>query len=434
MDTNDVLLRWSHMTLDQIENEILTGKDRDSITQLLGGQTVAELSATSFAPPPRNVPDPVVLLPGIMGSELSSVRGVTSLVWINPLIFVQGRARYLSLNADWTVDGCPEVEMTPVGLVKLYYIKMELALNHSSELYEFPYDWRRPVEYNADVLHASLERWAAGSDRKFNLVAHSMGGLVSRSYMARHPADAEKRVRQLVMLGTPNFGAANAVTTLFMGNDMIGTVDGLNQANDMVGVVRNLPGVYNLLPAPPEFLPSGRAYPVDWEVYNAAAWQLPSISQDLLNSTHALHLELAHSDPQIPLTMIAGCNLSTVVQVGFNAGGGAAPALLPVKVSEGANSGDTTVPLWSSLLPGAQTYYIQEKHTNLPNNNDVIAAVQALLQGGAPKLPETLPPPRNILGISFDAPAVPPTPEELAQKIRAGTAGKNDLDALHFAL
>ena len=38
---------------------------------------------------------------------------------------------------------------------------------------------------------ASLERWAAGTDRKFTLLAHSMGGLVSRSYMAQFPAEAQ---------------------------------------------------------------------------------------------------------------------------------------------------------------------------------------------------------------------------------------------------
>ena len=71
MNTNDLLLRWSHMTLDQIEDEIRAGRDQDSAVQLLGPELVAELRAVSFAPPEPQAADPVVLLPGVMGAAES---------------------------------------------------------------------------------------------------------------------------------------------------------------------------------------------------------------------------------------------------------------------------------------------------------------------------------------------------------------------------
>lgn len=433
MNTNDLLLRWSHMTLDQIEDEIRTGKDKDSAVQLLGPETVAEMRAVSFAPPQRSAPDPVVLLPGIMGSDLSSIRGVTTLVWVNPLIFVEGNARFLALNEDYSQDGCLEVDMVPVGIAKLVYLKIELALNKTAELFEFPYDWRRPITYNADVLHACLERWAGGSNRKFVLVGHSMGGLVSRTYMARHPEAAEKRVRRLIMLGTPNYGATNAVETLFGGNSLMATVQKLNPANNMKEVVRGLPGVYNLLPAPPEFFPGGKSYPADWNLYDAASWQIAGIEQRLLDNTYALWKDLAAADPQVPQTMIAGCNLETLVRVSRDLADESNPLLVGDRITAGPDGGDATVPLWSALLPGADTYYVQEKHGDLPGNRRVIQSVLDLIQGQMCALDADLPELKGRFDLPFETPGEP-SAEVLEARIRSGTADKNDLKQLYFAL
>ena len=224
---------------------------------------MAEMQAVSFSPPNTGEREPVVLLPGIMGSLLTSIRGVTTLVWINPLMFVEGNARYLRLDAAGENDANPEMDIQPVGLEKMTYLKLELTLNREAQLFDFPYDWRRNIEYNADQLDECLERWGGKTGRKFTLLAHSMGGLVSRTYLARHPQNAEKRVKKLVMMGTPNFGATNAVETLFTGNSLMAKVDKLSKANGMIDVVRGMPGVYNLLPAPPECFPSGKSIPAE---------------------------------------------------------------------------------------------------------------------------------------------------------------------------
>ncbi len=435
MNTNDLLLRWSNLSLDQIEDEIRAGKDLDSTVELLGPETVAEMQAVSFAPPPAGPREPVVLLPGIMGSLLTSIRGVTTLVWINPLMFVQGNARYLRLDPEGAIDECREVEIFPVGLEKLTYLKMSLALNRETQLFEFPYDWRREIAHNADRLHESLERWAVGSDRKVTLVAHSMGGLVSRAYFARHPRDAEKRVKRLVMLGTPNFGATNAIETLFSGNSLMATVNKLHKDNAMIDVVRSMPGVYNLLPAPPDTFPGGRGYPVNWDVYDAAVWNLSGIQQKHLDGTRKFYQMLGKSDPQVPMVEIAGCHLETLVGLDGAAGGAQKIVLQPKRVDQGAGSGDGTVPLWSALLPGADIYYVQEKHSDMPKNREIIQASLDLIHDGKPGLPTALPEPKagGFLGLSFDVPGEE-NAAALEAKIRTGTASQEDLQQLYFAL
>lgn len=60
-----------------------------------------------------------------------------------------------------------------------------------------------------EALEEKLERFFAGFER-VDVVAHSMGGLLMRQYLSHHP---EGRVRRLVMLSTPHFGA-NAAALL----------------------------------------------------------------------------------------------------------------------------------------------------------------------------------------------------------------------------
>jgi hypothetical protein len=74
MNTNDLLHRWATLSLEEIEDEILRGEDLDEINQLVGAETVAEVRGISFGPRPVGDLEEVVLLPGIMGSMLSSIQ------------------------------------------------------------------------------------------------------------------------------------------------------------------------------------------------------------------------------------------------------------------------------------------------------------------------------------------------------------------------
>ncbi|AVR96198.1 esterase/lipase family protein [Pseudoduganella armeniaca] len=67
------------------------------------------------------------------------------------------------------------------------------------------------IDDYADQVEAGVRRLlAATGAARVVIVAHSMGGLVTRAWLRRHGAAAEARVARVITLGTPHFGTALA--------------------------------------------------------------------------------------------------------------------------------------------------------------------------------------------------------------------------------
>ncbi|MEO0374659.1 MAG: lecithin--cholesterol acyltransferase [Cyanobacteria bacterium P01_A01_bin.17] len=114
-----------------------------------------------------------------------------------------------------------------------------------ANFYHFPYDWRRDNRANARILKhfldMRLKRWREASgaqDAKVILLAHSMGGLVSRYYL--EVLGGWQDARALFTFGTPYRGSFNAVNFIANGYKKLFL--------DLTEVLQSLTSVYQLLP------------------------------------------------------------------------------------------------------------------------------------------------------------------------------------------
>ncbi|MCD6520298.1 MAG: alpha/beta fold hydrolase [Anaerolineae bacterium] len=438
MDITNILSQWFLDQLELMPDQVLrqTAGLRTPeriIERILGEREAAEIRALLSRPLCKKDRVPTIFLPGIMGSLLASVRGLSVLLWFNPTVILNGYVNLLDLDEEGTQDRSPDVEIVPVGIEKVTYLKMILSLAGATRLYEFPYDWRKRLEWNAQLLHRAIQRWSLVTpERRFVLIGHSMGGMLARTYLALYPKEAEQHIERVIMLGSPLHGVPVAVLIFSGQTTPSKIVSKLNPHNDVISFAANLPASYQLLPPPPELFKAKRPYPVNWDLYNAREWKLPAVRQDYLNEAKRFHQLIAQADPQVEIVEIAGCHKRTLTDIWLSKESENSPEYTLVYHSSGEESGDDTVPLWSTQLEGITTYYIQEKHHFLPSNAQVIEAVLELTQGGVPSLPQKLPAPSKLIERIRPASLLQQV-KELRQRIERNELRREDIDKLFFA-
>lgn len=86
----------------------------------------------------------------------------------------------------------------------------EIGYIEGKDLFIAFYDWRKGCEYNVEkYLIPKIEEVKRKCMMdKIDIIGHSLGGLVARTYIQGHLYNND--VRNLIMMGTPNAGAANA--------------------------------------------------------------------------------------------------------------------------------------------------------------------------------------------------------------------------------
>jgi pimeloyl-ACP methyl ester carboxylesterase len=134
--------------------------------------------------------------------------------------------------------------------------------------FQFAYDWRRDNVENAKRLHEFIlakkayveselkRRYGIERDVRFDIVAHSMGGLIASYYLRYGSADlpvdggapeltwaGAQHVARLVMVGTPNAGSLEALANLVEGMQLAFFLPRYAPA-----VVGTMPAIYQLLP------------------------------------------------------------------------------------------------------------------------------------------------------------------------------------------
>ena len=152
----------------------------------------------------RAAPPQVVLVPGIMGSQLGLRRPAPlppDVLWMDPLDIERGRLSELRLPDS--------ARRRPLGVVLFSYLRLKLRLRaHGIAVECHDYDWRRPVVELGRELAARLRTADAA---RLAMVATAWAGC---SRASPWPCPAIPHVERVVLLGTPNRGSFAAVQAL----------------------------------------------------------------------------------------------------------------------------------------------------------------------------------------------------------------------------
>lgn len=213
---------------------------------------------------------PVVLIPGIGGSDLDYQPPGKGL-WRNgfPNDVLKGPAgepqnlqfdstglpragsisKYIKPVAFYDVPNGRNITDLSKFLEKNGYLK-------NVNLFEFAYDFRYSAVYNAQELEKFINRIKGENNiEKFDIIAHSMGGMIAKQYLLK--TENAGNVRNLIFVGTPHLGAPKALKALRYGDDLeVFLIDGCK----LKRAAHNFPGMFNLLPGKRYFEAGGSGY------------------------------------------------------------------------------------------------------------------------------------------------------------------------------
>jgi pSer/pThr/pTyr-binding forkhead associated (FHA) protein len=312
-------------------------------------------------PGEKFVRQPVVFVPGMMGSELW--RG-SERVWPNvKMMFTHPDiCRFEPDDALEPGGIVGEVVVVPNLVKQQRYSRLgdhlEEALGYEREknLLEFAYDWRQDNRLSAQRLAQAIDRWPVTPP--ITLIAHSLGCLVSRYYVER--LGGKHKVGRLILLGGPHYGYPKAISHLLSGPDLLpfGLLgDRLRQ------VISTFPSIYQILPTSTYVVDqTGQAI----DLFSDETW-LPENQRPLLRNAAAFRRELG-AQSSVPTVSIFGYGLKTIIgiQVQHNQAGQWQKINLDLK-----EVGDADVPEASAVLSGSEIHPIHQHHGSLYIDNDV---------------------------------------------------------------
>ena len=252
--------------------------------------------------------NPVIVIPGVLGTKLLD-EATGKIVWgafggdgINPT--KPEEAKIFMLPLAETGQNLAEVRdsVVPAGVLetmKIRFLGLPVELSAYLQIlqtlgvggyrdqslglsgaidygenhftcFQFDYDWRRDLPETAAQLDRFIKEKAAlvrqeyrerfGIDKpvKFDIVAHSMGGLITRYYLrygnrnleslGEHPKptwQGAQNVEKVVIVGTPNAGSLGALVNLIEGRKF-----GPMIPRYRAPLLGTFPSLYQLLPRP----------------------------------------------------------------------------------------------------------------------------------------------------------------------------------------
>lgn len=371
---------------------------------------------------------PVILIPGISGSRLSVAEdGKVSEAWLDAWGMVLDNMtaihrRVLPLKptapgSEKVVQKEPGVKIFPEEadegfraieflsynpvikrVAEQYYSMAEhlqkVGYKKGTTLFAFAYDWRFSNSDNAVHLKKKIDDALTVSKAKqVQIVAHSMGGLLTKETMLEYPS-YQTKTKRIIYLGTPFLGAPRAYQAIKVGYDY--DIPMLSEET-VRQISEYSPSAYELLPSKEYVKKEPYLYSYDGETLKPYSYdaiykdkKLSLSYTPLVKLSEKKHAKWDTKAIQVPQFVIVGQGKVTLFGYYYH---DLYRKYLPL-FDKGL--GDGTVPLVSADYTGkniTKKYYVNETHSSLMRNAHVIQQVAHLLHGIEEVQPELKPTP-----------------------------------------
>lgn len=245
---------------------------------------------------------PLIVIPGVLGSRLVD-SNTGALIWPGRWTdILTSEYRELALEIDpQTLEPLPS-PLKPAGLTETalgrdFYGQLVRTLENyggfergkpgkpvthkGRRYYIFAYDWRQDNVHTAkklDSLINQIRQDYADPELKVDIVAHSMGGLITRYYLRYGTTDVlddndfpvnlhgAKRINKVIQLGTPNLGSAGSLHGFLTGVPVVRRIP--------TEVLATMPSGYQLFPHPlNDWLINIDGQPLQRDLFDVKVWQ-----------------------------------------------------------------------------------------------------------------------------------------------------------------
>ena len=303
----------------------------------------------------------VIILHGIMGSSLGDPNQILDpfdTIWMSIPRIIKGdliRLKY------------PDTKKRPIethGFLPFGYNRFRYTLDKKFRVIEYAYDWRKPLERLGQEFSAFLDKI---DDKDVTIVAHSMGGLVTRAAL-----DDTKRkfpnVKKIITLGTPHHGSFSPIMAIRGTNSLLRKlarfIPGQSATDIAEKALATIPGFYDMLPF----------FGAD-HLFNAKSWPQsgPRPDQNLLDKARLYQDKIPAIDDRFSL--VIGHGSKTIV------GAELSRSTDQFEITR-SHFGDGAVPFnhaHADNLVRGQVYYSTAEHGALPGNKKVLKAVIDLI-------------------------------------------------------
>jgi pimeloyl-ACP methyl ester carboxylesterase len=385
---------------------------RSGFLLLLLGAVLTGCTVSRVTVPPPTGDEVTILVPGYRGSFLVTQGSEHERAWLTVDQALSSGERTLAIPFPGQRPVPSYGPLRPAGpmtrlsalvvSVDAYHGFMKYGRDELPGFVPFSYDWRRDIRESAGQLCTLIERLVAagGGQRKVNIVAHSMGGLVTMHCLLHGGAQSSgpawagaAHVKRVVILGTPFAGSPGIFDDL-----LLGTATGRNRALIAPEAIFTFAAAFQLLPRRSDFFVDAQDKSVEWDAFDPAVWRNqgwgpfadPTLREDEAYRAQLLHMLDAHrqlTEALAPPQALPPPPFETLVVVGTGRS-----TVSGVRVVDGKldlehpphADGDGTV-VSSRALPILPIPYQRldssADHLALMSDREVLHAIKRFLQG-----------------------------------------------------